>query len=117
MVEPAPKVSRPRGRPRKVVPPVEEPSVQAAQVAQAVVEEAPAAAALPVAVPPPVPELLSESMEPVEATEALAASEPADLAVSAFRPVEPFIHPKPKHTYGYLASKNLVDLRKIGCIT
>ena len=25
-----------------------------------------------------------------------------------------FIHPKPKHTYGYLASKNLVDLCKIG---
>jgi len=101
-VEPAPRVTRPRGRPRKVVPPVEPPA-PADQAAQAV--EAPPAAVLPVAVPPPVPELSPEPAEPVEA---------ANPAVSAFRPLEPFIHPKPKHTYGYLASKSLVDLRKIG---
>lgn len=106
--EPAPKVTRPRGRPRKVVPPVE-PSAPAVQATQAVEEVVPPAAVPPVPVPPPVPELLPESMESTE-----AAAEPADPAVSSLRPVEPFIHPKPKHTYGYLASKNLVDLRKIG---
>ena len=110
-VEPAPKVTRPRGRPRKVVPPVEPPA-PAAQVAQAV--EAPPPAALPADVPPPVPELSPEPAEPVEAVEVLAAAEPADPVVSVLRPVEPFIHPKPKHTYGYLASKSLVELRKIG---
>lgn len=104
----APKVTRPRGRPRKVVPPVE-PSAPAVQATQAVEEVVPPAAVPPVPVPPPVPELLPESMESTE-----AAAEPADPAVSSLRPVEPFIHPKPKHTYGYLASKNLVDLRKIG---
>ena len=112
-VETAPRVPRPRGRPRKVVPPPEvEPSDSATQVVQAAEKEAPQAAVLPVAVQPPVRELPSEPTEPVEAADAAAVH--ADPAVSTLRPVEPFTHPKPKHTYGYLASKNLVDLRKIG---
>ncbi len=107
VTEPAPKVTRPRGRPRKVVPPVESPA-PVVRTVQPVEEEVPPATALPVSVSPPAPELPPESVEPVE------AAEPADPVLSTLRPAEPFVHPKPKHTYGYLASRNLVDLRKIG---
>ncbi|MBQ9564121.1 MAG: transcription termination factor Rho [Synergistaceae bacterium] len=40
--------------------------------------------------------------------------EPASPAESALVSHEAFPHPKPKHTYAYLAAQNLADLRRIG---
>ncbi|MDR1648771.1 MAG: Rho termination factor N-terminal domain-containing protein, partial [Synergistaceae bacterium] len=62
-----------------------------------------------------------EAAAPGPAEPGAAAVEPADtdppapVVVHAAPPApEPYVPPKPKHTYGYLAAQTLVDLRKIG---
>jgi transcription termination factor Rho len=60
---------------------------------------------------PVVPEAVSEP-KPLEA-EPESPALPAPVRVVPAAP-EPYVPPKPKHTYGYLASQTLADLRKIG---
>ena len=100
---PEPKTPRPRGRPRKVVPAEPETRPLPEPAAVPALETAPSA-------PPPVPEAVSPSAEEAE------VPIKAETAPEAAVPSSPELptHPKPKHTYGYLASQNLVDLRKIG---
>ena len=103
---PAPKATRPRGRPRKVVPAPEEsrpvPETDARGEEKAVPEA-----------PPESPADVGETPSDPAAAEAPAKAEPVP-AVSVPGPAELPSHPKPKHTYGYLAAQNLVDLRRIG---
>ena len=67
----------------------------------------------------PVPEM--QGVQPVENPELPAPAEPAPdeqegtptpYARTSVHEVTP--HPKPKHTYSYLAAQTLADLRKIG---
>jgi transcription termination factor Rho len=61
----------------------------------------------------PAEEPVSEEAEPELDILEPAIPEPAPPAVVHAVP-EPYVPPKPKHTYGYLAAQTLVDLRKIG---
>ncbi|RRD66186.1 transcription termination factor Rho [Fretibacterium sp. OH1220_COT-178] len=97
------KAIRPRGRPRKAAPP--EAEAKAVTDSEAVDKTRTAESS-------PLPpdrgyETESAAVEP-------SVKEPAIFEAPAPSPVESPSHPKPKHTYGYLASQTLADLRRIG---
>ena len=89
------KVRRTRRTVRKTEEPQEEP--------------APSETEIPVTPPEPEEEKETET-EQIE----LPLEEPAPRVESVSAAREVIQHPKPKHTYAYLAAQNLMDLRRIG---